>query len=307
MARLKFNELIIWNDYVPLNINEIIDYAHTYGIRVNLGYSWGWTTGGCARITDISDYRLQELKDNIISEYENNYLHTGCDGIYFQSFTERVDEHIGGRSIAEAVTELVNMTSRELLEKYPNLKLQLGLHATSVSKHLEEISKVDTRVEILWEDCGEFPYSYRSFVEDEEKYNETLEFTKKILELRNGVGVGLVFKGVMMLDWTKFIHQQGPYIMGENSKIIIAHDRNIRARAWREYAADWIHNGERAAQMLRYIKAHKLGEVNMCLAGTFDGGIYLPMALCAEMYRTCDGEYKDLVSRVTRRACITTD
>ena len=306
MARLKFNELIIWNDYIPLNIKDIIAYAHTYGIKVNLGYSWGWISG-CAKITDISDQRLLELKKDIISKYENNYLGTGCDGIYFQSFTEREDEYIGGRLIAEGGTTLVNMVSVELLQKYPNLKLQFGLHATSVTKRLDEIAKVDSRVEILWEDCGEFPYHYRSFVTDEVQYAETLEFTKKLLELRNGIGVGLVFKGVMMLDWTKFINQQGPYIMGENSKMIAAHDHHIRAKAWKEYTADWMRNGDRAAQMLRFIKDHKLGEVNMCLAGTFDGGIYLPMALCAEMYRTCDGEYKDMLSRVARRSSITVD
>ena len=306
MARLKFNELILWNDFVPLNIKDVIEYAHAYGIKVNLGYSWGWIDG-CGKITDISDQRLLELKKGIIAEYESKYSDTGCDGIYFQSFTEREDEFIGGRLIAEAVTTLVNMTSAELLQKHPHLKLQFGLHATSVAKRLDEIAKVDPRVEILWEDCGEFPYHYQSFVADEIQYDKTLVFTKKLLELRNGIGVGLVFKGVMMLDWTKFVNQQGPYVMGENSKKTAKHDRCLRASAWLEYSADWIRNGNRAAQMLRFIKNNRLGEVNMCLAGTFDGGIYLPMALCAEMFRSCGEEYADLLSRVARRPSITTD
>ena len=42
MARQKFNELVLWNDYIPVNIEDIIDYAHSYGIKVVLGYSWGW-------------------------------------------------------------------------------------------------------------------------------------------------------------------------------------------------------------------------------------------------------------------------
>ncbi len=306
MARLKFNELILWNDYVPLNIKDVIDYAHAYGIKVNLGYSWGWIDG-CSKVTDISDARLCELKKSVVAEYENNYFDTGCDGIYFQSFTERKDEYIGGRLIAEGVATLVNMVTEELLRKYPSLKLQFGLHASSVSRHLDEIEKVDSRVEILWEDCGEFPYHYNTFVTSEENYKKTLELTKKILELRDGVGVGLVFKGVMMLDWTKFINQQGPYIMGENSKTIAAHDRHIRAKAWREYSADWMRNGDRAAEMLRFIKEHKRGDVGMCLAGTFDGGIYLPEAICAQMFRECDGDYSELLSKVARRASITVD
>ena len=125
--------------------------------------------------------------------------------------------------------------------------------------------------------------------------------------LFRSVGVGLVFKGVMMLDWTKFINQQGPYIMGENSELIAEHDRRIRANAWREYSADWMRNGDRALQMLKFIQANKAGEVNMCLAGTFDGGIYLPAALCAEMYRKSDDEYPEVLRKVARRPCITTD
>ena len=162
-------------------------------------------------------------------------------------------------------------------------------------------------MEILWEDCGEFPYSYTSYVKNEAAFAETLEFTEKILNLRGGVGVGLVFKGVMMLDWSKFINQRGPYIMGENAPAVAAHDRRVRANAWREYAADWLQSGERAQQMLRLIKEHKTGEVNMCIAGTFDGGICLPQALCAQMYRTCDGSYAEIVKKVTRRACIAVD
>lgn len=306
MARMKFNEIIIWNDHVPLNIGDVIDYAHALGIKIILGYAWGWIEG-CQKITDISEERLHELKRSIIEQYDAHYADTGCDGIYFQSFTERGDEYIGGRLIAEAVTTLVNMTAAELLEKKPSLRLQFGLHAPSVRHRLAEIAKVDERVEILWEDCGEFPYDYRSFVASEKAYEQTLAFTKELLELRGGVGVGLVFKGVMMLDWTRFVNQRGPYILGESTQRLAEHDRRIRANAWREYAADWMAGGDRAAQMLRFIKQNKRGEVNMCLAGTFDGGMYLPVALCAQMYRSCDEEFSAILKRVSRRGCINVD
>ena len=304
MARLKLNELIIWNDHVPVNISDVIDYAHSYGIRVNLGYSWGWIDG-CSKITDISDNALSSLKAEIIAKYESDYRDTGCDGIYFQSFTERCDEYIGGRMIAEAVTSLVNDTSRELLERYPDLKLQFGLHASSVSHRLDEIEKVDPRVEILWEDCGEFPYHYRSSVTSRESFDRTLEFTKKLLLLRGGVGVGLVFKGVMMLDWSKFINQRGPYVLGENSSEIAEHDRQIRKGAWREYSSEWIKNGAWALEMLKFISENKKADVNMCIAGTFDGGIYLPEALCAQMYRSCAEDYPSILAKVMKRSCVT--
>ena len=307
MARLRFNQLILWNDYVPLNIAEIIDYAHSYGIAVNLGYSWGWLPHQCAGIVDISDEALSGMKDDIIRKFDAEYAPTNCDGIYFQSFTEREDKVIGGRSIAEAVTALVNMTAKEMLAKNPGLKLQFGLHATSVQEDLEAIAKVDPRVEILWEDCGEFPYGYDPFVKDEAQYAETLEFTGKLLKLRGGVGVGLVFKGVMMLDWMKFIHQSGPYVMGENHAAVADHDRQIRANGWRMFSAQWQHNGRRVQQMLRHINENKKSDVNMCLAGTFDGGIYLPMALCAQMYWSNGEDFSEIAKKVAGRACISAD
>ena len=95
--------------------------------------------------------------------------------------------------------------------------------------------------------------------------------------------------------------------MGENSQAIAANDRRIRAEAWREYAADWICNGDRAAQMLRFIKANKRGEVNMCLAGTFDGGIYLPEALSAQMMRRPHESFDATLRRVMRRSSLTVD
>lgn len=303
MARLKFNELILWNDYIPLNIDDIIDYAHSYGIKVILGYSWGWDEAR-DKSKKISEEDLKKIKESVISKYRNEYAPVNSDGIYFQSITETQDEYNNGKLIASMVTDMVNEIAEELWRITPNLRLIFGLHATSVKNRLEEVARVDSRIEILWEDCGEFPYSYNSFVTDEKKYQETLEFTRKLLELRAGAGVGLVFKGVMMLDWCNFVHQRGPYILGENASEIAAHDKSIRANAWRIFSANWMQNGKYVWDMLRFIKTNKLGDVNMCFAGTLDGGIYLPFALCAQMFRTLDKDYSETLNRVGKRTYI---
>ena len=39
MARLKLNEIVIWNDYAPLNAAEVVACAHDLGIRVIWGYT----------------------------------------------------------------------------------------------------------------------------------------------------------------------------------------------------------------------------------------------------------------------------
>lgn len=304
MARLKLNQLIVWNDYVPLNVRDVIEYAHSYGIEVIFGYAWGWIDG-CANITDIGDARLTQLKEQVIRQYEENYADIGCDGIYFQSFTERSDEYIGGRLIAEAVTTFVNDTAAELLEKHPKLKLQFGLHALSVHGHLDEIAKVDKRVEIIWEDCGVFPYHYLPEVHDEEEFEKALEFTKKVLTLRGkDAPVGLVFKGVMMLDWSHFVYQSGPFVLGDNSREIVEHDRKLRAGGWKVFSAEWMQYGQYAMRMLKFIEENALGDVNLCIAGTFEGGIYFPQAVCAQMFRTLDEDYGVTMNKVARRDCV---
>ena len=301
MARVKLNQLIIWNDYMPLNVEEIIDYAHAYGIEVIFGYAWGWKPGFGKDITDISDARLQQLKEESIAHYEENYAKTNCDGIYFQSFTESKDEYVGGRLIAEAVRVLVNDTANALWEKYPNLKLQFGLHAMSVKNHLDEIAKVDKRIEILWEDCGAFPFDYKPIIWSEEDFEQTLPFTKKILTLRGNAPTGLLFKGAMTLDWCKFVRQGGEFVLGGNATEIIEHDKRMRQGAWKTFSAEWMQYGGYALRMLQFIKENALGEVNICQAGNFDGGIYLPQALCAQMFRCEEKDYGETMKKVARR------
>ena len=50
MARMKLNELILWNDYIPVNIEDIIDYAHSYGWR---GKSNDYCTVDTGRVYDL--------------------------------------------------------------------------------------------------------------------------------------------------------------------------------------------------------------------------------------------------------------
>jgi len=306
MARLKFNELILWNDFIPINIDDIIDYAHSYGIKVVLGYSWGWKEIGNKTAT-ISDESINRVKQIAINEYKNNYAHVNCDGIYFQSFTERNEEQVGGKLISRIVVDMVNDIAEEIWKISPDLRIIFGLHATSVKARLNEIARVDPRMEIMWEDCGTYPFSYVTYVKDLNKYYETIDFVKEILRLRGGKGVGLLFKSIMMMDWSKVVRQTGPYVMGDNSAAVAAHDKGIRAKTWRIYSADWMVYGELAINMMQCIKENKLKDIDIGVAGTLDGGIYLPLALYAQMFRNCDVEYNDILKKTARRACITVD
>ncbi|MBE6713031.1 MAG: hypothetical protein E7580_05880 [Ruminococcaceae bacterium] len=304
MARMKYNELILWNDYVPLNVRDVMDYAHSFGIRVVLGYAWGWKPN-CRGIQELSDDTLLQIKQGIIDTYKNNFEPLGCDGIYFQSFTEMKRSSIGDRNVAETVVKLVNEAANELWSITPDLRLIFGLHATSVREQLDEIAKVDPRIQILWEDCGEFPYHYRPFIKDREKFEANFDFIKKLLNLRDGVGVGLVFKGMMVMDWKKFVSQAGPYVMGENAKTVSEHDTGIRRNSWRIFSASWMESCPDALRMMQFINENKKGEVMMNIAVNGDGGAYLPMALCGEMFRKAPESAGELLKKVASRPYVT--
>ncbi len=305
MARLKLNQIILWNDYMPLNAKEIVEYAHSFGLEVIFGYSWGWTSNFAA-LTEITEEWLKALKIKAIAEYENNYAKIGCDGIYFQSFTEMSKEYIGDKLIAEVVTDFVNDVSGELLSKYPKLHIQFGLHASSVKKHLDKIAKVDKRVEILWEDCGSFPSGYAAKIQSEEAFEETLEFARQIVALREGAAMGFVIKGFATLNWEMFKHQAGPFILGENDRSVMERDNAIRKPMWKQFEGEWLKYGVYAHKLIKEVVAQSKGKINLCMAGVFDGGIWLPEALCAEMMWSTQEDFSTIVEKVVKRSAVNT-
>lgn len=302
MARLKLNELIIWNDFVPLNAKDIVAFAHEYGIKVIWGFAWGWSRN-CDRI-DLG--ALDALSDSIIKTYEEQYRDLGADGIYFQSFTELQTDKIGDKVIAQVVTDFVNSVSRRILDKYPALLIQFGLHASSVKDHLHFIADVDDRVEIMWEDCGAFPYGGEPAVEDEKAFADTVVFTDKILKLREKGAVSMLFKGFVTLDWIgdHFVHQAGPFIMGDASKALIEHDIEMLKPIWKQIQSSWLQNGAYVHTMAKHIANSGNDGVTVGMAGQFAGGIWLPEALCAQILWECDAPYTEIFDKVVKRKSV---
>ena len=301
MARLGLNQLILWNDFAPLNAKEIVEYAHSYNIEFIWGFAWGWDEKRCKNLMELNDEMLTQMKETVYENYYNTWQGLG-DGIYFQSFTETEMDTLNGKCIASVVTDFVNEIAGELLKKEPNLHIQFGLHALSVKNYLNEIARVDKRIEIVWEDCGAFPYSYYPCVVD--NFEETIEFTKKILTLREkGAKTGIVFKGHCTLDWTKFIHQKGVFILGENCNFVTEHDKYLRSSGWASLTAGWIKHGELARQIAELALSID-SDVNLCMAGAYDGGIWLPMALCADIFINPTEKFEEILDRVNCREVV---
>ncbi len=294
LARLKFNEVIIWNEYPPLNSADIVACAHSWGISVVWGYSWGWSTN----CTDVDFSKLGSLEDVIVDEWRRVWRPLGGDGIYFQSFTELSQDSINGHPIADTVVALVNAACGRILEEEPHLRIQFGLHATSVRSRMDMIAKTDPRIEIVWENCGGFPFNTTQTMDRE----GDLAFTREILAQDRPAGI--VFKCQAMLDWSRgrFNHLPGPYLLGNAGPAVLSEDIAMLSQIWRRYAHDWLLNGEVAYDIVRLAQSRAAHPVTLNLVGNLVGPVQFPTALVSELFWSADEPYRAILDRVLRRA-----
>ncbi|MBN2557791.1 MAG: hypothetical protein JXB33_03435 [Clostridia bacterium] len=293
MVRLRLNMLVIWNDFVPVNAGDVLDYAHSRGIKVIWGYSWGWGVD-----LDLSNSdAINECIDSAVAMYEAEYAGLGGDGIYFQSFTETTDETVNGVVIAKAVVEMVNKIGGILLERHPGLEIQFGLHATSVRNRLDCIKMIDKRISIIWEDCGSFPYHYSPAMTD--GFEQTLEFSSEIASMRGrNERFGAVFKGLTCLDWTNFEHQKGRFLLGRESGQTIEKRAAEKAEYWNYVQAYWLRNAGLVLETIRRLSQSLDGRITieaLVEDGLFEERPWFPAALLAEMLWDCDAGLNELM------------
>lgn len=302
MSLLRLNEIVIWNDSMPINAREVVEYAHGLGIRVIFGFAWGWDTD--CKSFDINDCfdedKIKQFALSVMEYYEKYVLPTGSDGIYFQSFTELAQDKIGGVNIAEAVTSWVNGIANEFFKRYPSLEMQFGLHATSVCEHLEHIAKVDKRIRIVWEDCGAFPYSYdNKRISD---FKKTEDLTEKITALRGkDEHFGAVIKGMTTLYWDSFKHIEQPFVLGKASQSFVDSVYTERLQSWKSIQAAWMKNAAYARSIVQLIAEKTHGQTDIQLLveyGAFEKGVFFPVALAAELLWAPSADIPDIIEKV---------
>ncbi|MBE5732520.1 MAG: hypothetical protein E7353_05710 [Clostridiales bacterium] len=305
MLMLKLNVAVLWTDYAPINAKEVVSYAHECGIKLIWGYSWGWEVDS-AVLTDFSSpAQLEIWSEKIIKKYEDEFLNTGCDGIYFQTFTERNDNTVNGKCVAETVTTWVNGIFAKMKAKYPNIRVQFGLHATSVKEDTEFIKNVDPDMEIIWEDCGSFPYRYYHTTHD---FADTLNFTSKICTLRSPYDkFGAVLKGMTTLNWAIFEHQTGPYVMGEHSQLYVEKRGEEKRKLWRLFQTEWLNKKHFFLDTVKQILKTRDGNISLQLLvedGLLEYKVWLPVAFACEMLWQTDITEEELVERVLQFPCV---
>ena len=304
MVKLKMNTLIIWNDFLPVNIKEVIDYAHASAVCVILGFAWGWENGAANFRIDL----LDEVSVKVVEQYKRDYLPLDIDGIYFQSVTETSKEELDGVMIAEAVTNFVNKTAAEIFKLKPDLELQFGLHATSVKNKLEYIKNTDPRIRILWENCGVFPFGYIP-KHKIERFDEVKDFVTTIAQLRGKEErFGVVTKAFTKLAWDEFEHQRGAYFLGTSSEAIQKNRIVRKHKTWRYVQAYWLTYAPKAYEMIRAMKEATGGDM-YCTAlvedGLFEKDLQYIVALYGEMLWNTDGNIEDMIIEVALRDDVT--
>ncbi|MDY3286353.1 MAG: hypothetical protein SOX31_07265 [Eubacteriales bacterium] len=300
MSECKLNTLILWNDYAPLNAAEIIRYAHDRAVKVIWGFSWCW--GEKVDPEDPAD--LKKWTDFVLRTYETQYRPLGADGIYFQAFTETRDTTIGGRSISELVIEWVGSISREVYARYPELWIQFGLHATSIREECGKFAAIDPRMSIVWEDAGDFPYAYDPAKNEREE--ETLAYTKELLALRGTQErFGAVLKGFTVLNWTRFEHQKGPFVLGEASPVYTAQRAEEKEFYWRYAAPYWIRQApflRRFLQTVADAPVHDRLITALVEDGVWEGGLHVSVQLLSELLWDPDADPGELLTVILHDA-----
>lgn len=291
MARLRMNTLTIWNDEPPLNAPEVLDYAHARGIEVILGFAWGW---GRADLDLSSEADRRKVGQEVLEEYRTRYRHLKADGIYFQTLTEHTEREKGGRSTAAWACDWVNAIARPLMDEFPGLPIRFGLHATSIEQDYGDLSGLDPRVMIDWEDAGVIPYSYDPVTDLKQtgqhlgrfvSPEETLDYSRKLARLRPGCPFSMVPKGWTCLGWREEFEHHGPFILGERDPVWIRRRLESRKARWDDVNARWEKLFPLAARFYREMlkeNAEGMSVTGLVEDGVFEARIPLSVALFAE-------------------------
>lgn len=284
MARWKMNIAVLWHEELPKNAKEVQDYAHSRGIKLIWGYSWGWPGQPKRGFTKgIHD----RWKKKILNECQRYYDTLGeLDGIYFQVNTERPTaekrEKYKDDPYGDVFMDWVAPIAGELLRRHPDLWISCGIHWEGVKGNYELIGKADPRCNLMWEN---FPGS---------RGEEKSAIPKKLVSLRGAKeDVGFVLKG--------FYGQVGggdPMLV---KKEVIEALANQRQRAWVGKERAWKRNLHYAQDVIKTMaESPAKRKVVVCLleSSLWEGRPWLAVGYIAEALWNPYRSSEDIVNMV---------
>ena len=108
----------------------------------------------------------------------------------------------------------------------------------SIGENYADLADLDPRVAIAWEDAGTIPYSYHptpldsSRCEGIQTPEETIDYSRKLSQIRPGSEFVLVPKGWTSLRWEDEFEHHGRFILGRRSREYIRRRLEQRRRRW---------------------------------------------------------------------------
>ncbi len=307
MARLKMNRLVFWNDVPPVNCQHVIDYAHSRGIKVVLAFSWGYDLD---TLDPTSSADRQVVKEDVLCQIGQYYQHLGMDAIHFQCFTETNNKEIGGSPIAVLARDWVNDIAHAVLDRYPEMKIEWGLQASSILENYKYLESLDPRVAIVWDDAGVIPYAYdpatASSADDFPAMlnspTATREYSKKLATFRDHSEFAMVAKGWIQMRWRTESEHHGPFIMGERAASFIRNRFRERQPRWDFVNNLWLQNYPEALRFYQEVRdctSSKMTVLALIEDGLFEEKIQLSAALFAEMIWNPRRSSKDVLEQAT--------
>jgi len=168
MSKWKLNELIHWDNYLPKNGKEYVDFAHERGVRVVWGFGWGWMpfwnfdlpeefdsgVGEGVEMCPSSDFNNEFFQREILKKITEDYSPTGCDGIYFQAFTECPKcecPKCNKKTMGELMLDFINSIVSLIKKDFPDLWISCGIHHDFGD--YSYLKNLDNRCNLFWENC----------------------------------------------------------------------------------------------------------------------------------------------------------
>ncbi len=238
MARCRLNMLVMWNDLVPVNAKELLEYAHLNGIRVIWGFTCAW--GEDITVDPLDPAEAERWGKRVLDIYEREYAPLGGDGVYFQCFTESNNLCIKDVPVAKLATDWINHMVGVLHAAHPELYIQFGIHASSIRENLGMMSTLSPHTTPMWEDCGGFPFHYDPRQGD---IPQTLAYSRRLIEMAKPNGrFGVVLKGFTVLPWKAFEHYKGNILAGKTDAVYRKRALEDRRFYWRFCEPYWINH-----------------------------------------------------------------
>ena len=116
---------------------------------------------------------------------------------------------------------------------------------------------------------------------------------------------GAVLKGFTVLNWTRFEHQKGPFVLGEVSPVYTAQRAEEKEFYWRYAAPYWI---RQAPFLRRYLQTVADAPVNDRLItalvedGVWEGGLHISVQLLSELLWDPDADPGELLTVILHDA-----